>query len=799
MIIYSPSKYYTPETEADRGNKLSPIVMRALRARGILTEEDRERFLHPDLSVLRDPFMLPDMQKAADRIEAALVEGEKICVYGDYDVDGICATTILLQYLYSIGAEVMYKIPSRQDEGYGISRKAIDALNESGVTLIITVDNGISACSEIDYAKQLGIDIIVTDHHIPPERIPDCAAVVCHSVEGSRYPRYLCGAGTALKLIQALGGVEATEPYIYLAGVATVADVVPLVDENRLLVKYALDAMNNGNCCLGLKMLLDSLPNAKKPYSAFNIGFGIAPRLNASGRMGDASLCVELFMTGDHARAAEIIAELNRLNELRQAEEQAILNDAIEMVEKLDVSRRHAILLASDKWNSGVIGIAASRLTEIYNRPTVLFSEHNGDLKGSARSIEGINIHDALKANSDLFIRFGGHAKAAGVTMEKQRFPEFTEAFEKYLAENCSAELFVPRRCYEFDEELSAITMEVTTQLETLAPFGEGNPCPVFHASGVTALHLRRFGSDGQHLRMDIRQGRYMLNSVYFCGGRSFERLLGADTISLLYSPFVNRWNGSDSVQLRVTSARPDSPRCASRFIKDHMHSFYDALLCSMAFDYKEAPLPQLYSGSLPELVKSSFAGLMMLVFSTEEAERVLCELGEAGVENYEICFGALPDGVYSDNVLIIAPHLSRLPNRGYNSIVFCDEPYCGGVYGCIKKSYPGANLMRLGAQSDFADICSGFTISRAEMGAYYKAVVAAVSARNYSMPELVVHLCDTLSRQPHQTVFALMVFKQLGFITDDGGNAVRLLSSGFRQLDESRVYKFVAQMQQED
>ena len=246
MIIYSPSKYYTQETEADRSAAFLPIVMRALRARGITTEEERIRFMYPDLSMLRDPFELPDMQKAVDRIEDAVVSGESICVYGDYDVDGICATTMLLHYLLSIGAEAMYRIPSRHDEGYGISKRAVDALHDSGVKLIITVDNGISAYDEIAYANELGIDVIVTDHHIPPERIPECTAVICHSVEGSNYPRYLCGAGTALKLIQALGGVEAAKDYIFLAGVATVADVVPLLDENRLLVKYALEALNSG-------------------------------------------------------------------------------------------------------------------------------------------------------------------------------------------------------------------------------------------------------------------------------------------------------------------------------------------------------------------------------------------------------------------------------------------------------------------------------------------------------------------------------------------------------------------------
>lgn len=799
MIIYTPSKYYTPEIEADRNGPFHPIIMRALRARGILTEEDRNRFMYPDLSMFRDPFELPDMQKATDRIEKAVTEGESICIYGDYDVDGICATTILLHYLLSIGADVSYRIPSRHDEGYGISRRAIDALKASGVDLIITVDNGISAYEEIAYAHELGIDVIVTDHHIPPEKIPECSAVVCHSVEGSTYPRYLCGAGTALKLIQALGGIEAAEEYIFLAGVATVADVVPLLDENRLLVKRALDSLNRDECCLGMRMLLESIPSAKKPYSVFNIGFGIAPRLNASGRMGDASLGVELFMTEDEEEAGRIIAELGRLNELRQAEEQSILDEAIMMAEKLDISKKHAILLASEKWNSGVIGIAASRLSEMYHRPTILFSLNDDALKGSARSIEGINIHDALKANSELFIRFGGHAKAAGVTMEKTMFPAFCDALEKYLAENCAPDLFVPRRGYEFDEDLGVINTELVRQLEMLAPFGEGNPCPVFHISNVSPYHIRRFGSDGQHLRMDIRQNRFSFESVYFCGGRSFDNIMSADSISLMYSPFINNWNGEENLQMRIVSARPDLPRCPSRFIKGNMHHFYMSLLLGVSEKYDYEELPPVYGGSAADAFRSSFAGLIVLAFSTEGAETALRELAREGVENFEICFSSVPDGVFSGNLLLIAPRIDKLPENGYNKVLFIDEPYSNGIYTAVRKAMPDAELYRTGKTFGFDDICSGFSISRDEMALYYRSVSALVKSRNYSLPELASDLCEKLKRPLHQTLFALKVFMELGFITHDGGKAVRMLKSETKRLEESTLYDTVARSQHSD
>lgn len=795
MMIYSPSKYFTPETEADRGAAFHPIVMRALRARGITTDEERRRFMYPDLSMLRDPFDLPDMQKAVDRIEKALVSGENICVYGDYDVDGICATTMLLHYLLSIGAEVSYRIPSRHDEGYGISRRAIDALKQSGVSLIITVDNGISAASEISYAKELGIDVIVTDHHIPPETIPECTAVICHSLENSDYPRYLCGAGVALKLIQALGGVEAASDYIFLAGVATVADVVPLLDENRLLVKYALDALNSGKCCVGMQMLLESL-SAKKPYSVYNIGFGIAPRLNASGRMGDASLGVELFMTEDENEAASIISELTKLNEQRQAEEQSILDEAIRMVEELDISDKHVILLASDKWNSGVIGIAASRLTEMYHRPTILFSLHDNALKGSARSIEGINIHDALKAHADMFIRFGGHAKAAGVTMERGKFSEFCDAFEKYFAQNCPPELFIPRRGYEFDEDLGVINMDLVHELDMLAPFGEGNPPPVFHISNVSPYHIRRFGCDGQHLRMDLRQNRFCFESVYFCGGRSFDNIMRADSISLLYSPFINNWNGSENLQMRILSVRPDLPRCASRFIKSNSFRFYLSFAFDMDHAGREAELPPVNDEPIAEAVGNSFAGLMVLAFTTDGAEAVLRELSAANVENFEVCFDSVPDGVFSGNVLLIAPRVDKFPQRGYKRVVFADEPYCSGVYAAAREAMPNAEFCRTGKQYDIADICSGFSISRDEMGLYYKTAAKLIASKPMSAAELASALCEQLKRPLHQTVFSLKVFRQLGFIAYTETGAVKLVTGIHKSLDESILYRTVAERQ---
>lgn len=799
MIVYTPSRYYTPEIESDRNASLSPILMRALRARGMVTEEDRQRFLHPSLNALHDPFLLPNMQKAVDRIEEALFKDELICIYGDYDVDGICATAMLLDFLMTIGGKAIYKIPSRQEDGYGMSKAAIDKLHDAGVGLIITVDNGISAYEEISYASELGMDVIVTDHHIPPANIPKCVAVICHSIEGSRYPyRYLCGAGTAFKLIQAMGGMEFAMPYISLAGLATIADVVPLMDENRVFVRYGLDAMNGGECCLGLTMLLESLPSAKKPYSAFNIGFGIAPRLNASGRMSDASLGVELFMTESADRAAKIIEELGRLNELRQAEEQSILDCAISLAEAQDLSRVRAILLTSDEWNSGVIGIAASRISEIYHRPAILFSEKDGVLKGSARSVEGINIHDALKAHADMFVRFGGHAKAAGVTMRKEQYAEFCESFNAYLEEQYSPELFMPRRTYEFDEDVSCINLELAHQLEMLAPFGEGNPIPVFHATGMLPSRIRRFGNDGQHLRMDLRRNRHIFESVYFCGGRNFERIMGADSLSLLYSPFVNQWNGTETVQLRISSAKADMPSCPSRLVKSNMHHFYMALMHGMICGDKCISPPETKEINIVNAVRKSFAGIMVIACSPQGAEVALSKLVQAGVENFEPCFGAIPNANVCSNALLMAPDLCGLPTKGYNTIILCDEPYNAGCIDAIRAKLPAAKLYYTGGRSDFSEVASGFSISRDEFGIYYRKLYGMLSQRTHSISELCMRLSRMLSRPIHQSEFVLRVFAELGFISDDG-TAVRLMKTEQKRLDESRLYRTVAEIQQNE
>lgn len=781
LIIYQKSKYFSAEQAQDNLTGLSPLLVRALRARGAVTPEQIERFLHPSAEDFHDPFLLPDMDKAVQRIHAALENGERICIFGDYDVDGICSTAMLVDYFHSVGADVGYHIPSRREEGYGMSRGAIDKLHSCGVNLIITVDNGISAADEISYCSELGIDVIVTDHHIPPETVPKCTAVVCHTVSNSQYPNsILCGAGIAFKLLHALAGLEAAMQYVSLAGLASVADVVPLLDENRVFVKLGLDAINSGNCCNGLYRLLNGVPTARRPYNACTLGFAVAPRLNASGRMSDASLGVELFLCRDPNRADEIIARLNKLNELRQQDEANILNDAIRRLEPCDLSDTRAIVLRSETWNAGVIGIAASRIAEMYHRPTILFSESDGILKGSARSIDGVNIHEVLCCCRDFFVRFGGHAKAAGITMESAFFEDFRLKLNACLKAGYDDSVFIPCKRYEFDIPLEQVTRELISELTRLAPFGESNPSPVFRSRHVAVSRLRRFGSDAQHTKMDvspsISSSAAPLDAVWFASAASYYRLLNADTVDILYTPGINNWNGFDSIQLRVVSAKAEQPRDIDAYIEKGMRYFCNGLLENLSYRLSEPEqLPEICETTLAELCSRSISGLLVLVFSVESAKKILDEIRSSQIGNVDICYSCVADSPVCCNTVLLAPQLANLPAFGFSKVVFYDNPPCSGVYTAVSRRMSSASMLRMPCtNSDFGRVALQFACDRDFMVCSYKLVQSILAASPCSQGELCGKMSNKLNVPVYCALFAVRVFIELGFIEFTPGGALR-------------------------
>ncbi|NCB31593.1 MAG: single-stranded-DNA-specific exonuclease RecJ, partial [Clostridia bacterium] len=559
-------------------NGISLKLARLLYARGARTAAQMEAFLHPSDFQFHSPFFFFDMDKAVARIRQAKEKKEQICVYGDYDVDGVCATSIVLGCLQKLGVQAFYHIPSRHTEGYGMHPEAVREIAAAGASLILTVDNGVKAVDEIALAKELGMDVIVTDHHLCGEKLPAAAAILCHTRPEDHYPNPdLCGAGTAYKLAAALLGEEEASAYIPLAGLATMADVVPLMGENRALVALALRRLNDKTCCPGLQALGKLVNEKGRAFTARDLAFGFAPRLNAAGRLEDAGLCVELLCTGDASRAREIACQLDGLNRRRQQEEGAIIAQAAEMIEADDLTERRSIVLKSPDWNPGVVGIAAARIAERYWRPTVLFAQTGELLTGSARSVPGVDIHRALKENEACFLRFGGHAYAAGATMEVGRFAELQEGLERALWKYETAERFLPGIQYEDEVEPGELTLKLAEELALLEPFGQGNPEPAFRTDGVLLRNVRRIGGEGAHLKATAVQNNHYGELVAWGAGYRLQELLDKERCDIIYTPSLNEWNGLRQVQLRVEAFRGTAIKEAPAFLSKRSDKFIDA------------------------------------------------------------------------------------------------------------------------------------------------------------------------------------------------------------------------------
>ena len=528
------------------------IVARALVRRGVTEAEAVQAYLHPDEAALLDPFGLPDMQKAVERIRKAIRRGERICVYGDYDADGVCATTILVQCLRSLGADVFYYIPSRHDEGYGLHEESVERIAEKGTALLITVDNGIAAVSAAALCTSLHMELIVTDHHLPPDCLPEALAIVAASRKDSAYENgVLCGAGVALKLALALSGASLQKEWLALAAVATVADVVPLSGENRTIVARGIKELSQN---VGLSALLDVAGYASKPITSETIAFTLAPRLNAAGRMGDAARAVALLLEEDAVRARQYAEELEGENRARRLEEERIFQEIENRYPPETLRSRRAIVLHGVDWHLGVIGIAAARLTEQYHCPVLLFGERGGKYIGSCRSVPDIHLYDCLQAFSGFFEQFGGHARAAGITMQPERFDEFAEAFERYIRESYPDDAFEPVYWFEEDAELASLNRENVQALECLAPFGEGNPEPVFRITQTNLCDVRRIGQHGAHLSASVIQNRFRMRAVGFGFGAEAKSLCVPGKWTVLGVPRINRFQGNEKVEIQLTA-----------------------------------------------------------------------------------------------------------------------------------------------------------------------------------------------------------------------------------------------------
>ncbi|HAQ96883.1 MAG TPA: single-stranded-DNA-specific exonuclease RecJ [Faecalibacterium sp.] len=512
---WSDAKYSSVLSAQQKENALLAGI---LTARGITDPAEALTLLagEEDLS---DPFLLTDMQKACERIWQAIDNGETIVVFGDYDVDGVTATALLYQHLKGMGATVKCMLPSREGDGYGLSRNAIQSIHDKGYQLIVTVDNGISAVEEAEFAAELGIDLIITDHHLPPETLPKAVAVVDPRRLDDTSPfKGLCGAGVAFKLCAALDGCPPEEMLDYcgdLAAVGTVADVMPLTGENRTLVKSGLRQLQNTDRP-GLEALLEEVGLAGRPITAENISYAIAPRINAAGRMDSAVTALQLVLCEDPDRAEELAHKLNEINVKRQETELEIFKAAQVLLEQEPERLEDRVMLLWGRdWHPGVIGIVASRLVERTGRPVIVVTvDEHGECKGSGRSVPGFNLHACIGSCADLLIRYGGHAMAAGLSVREENLPELRRRLNEWAARECPVLHTAPLEC-DLPIHLDRVTVDSVRRIDALAPFGAENPTPVFLLQSAVVDGVYPV-SEGRHSRLRLRQGNASVYAVWF-------------------------------------------------------------------------------------------------------------------------------------------------------------------------------------------------------------------------------------------------------------------------------------------
>jgi single-stranded-DNA-specific exonuclease len=531
---------------------LSDVAAAVLVRRGYADPDAARRFLASELPG-HDPFLLGDMALAVERIREAIAAGKRICVHGDYDVDGICATALAVLVLRELDADVMWHLPSRFEEGYGVSTETLGRLADEGIGLVLTVDCGITAVEEVAEAKALGLEVVVTDHHRPGETLPDCPVV---ATRPSPYPfPELCGTGVVYKLGEALLGAEspAMRRHLDLVALATVADVVPLVDENRALATAGLRALASTGRP-GLQALMKSARVDPATVEASAIGFRLAPRINAAGRLCRPDMALELILTEDAARAKELASELEDLNRERQAVEDRIVREAVAAVEALpeSVRLRRGYVLAGEDWHEGVIGIVASRLVERFHRPVVLIAGSGDGWKGSGRSIGAFDLHGALGACSSHLERFGGHRAAAGLSIAPERIAAFTEAFAEHADAVLSDDDLLPVTVVDAVVSAQDLTLPLAQELDGLAPFGLGNPDVTLLVPACRAVSPAVVG-DGKHLRFRVSQhGRDAGTAIAFGQGSQLDRLRAEGRFDVACRLKENHWNGTVAPQLVV-------------------------------------------------------------------------------------------------------------------------------------------------------------------------------------------------------------------------------------------------------
>ena len=564
---YEPPTPQEQLTANELGEKLglSPVLALLLQRRGITTESAAKRFFRPQLADLINPFLMKDMDVAVDRLNDAIGRKERILVYGDYDVDGCTAVALVYKFLRQFYSNIDYYIPDRYDEGYGVSKKGLEYARDTGVHLIIILDCGIKAVQEIEYAKSLGIDFIICDHHVPDEVMPDAAAILNPKRPDDSYPfKHLCGCGVGFKFMQAFAknnGIPFSRliPLLDFCAVSIAADIVPVTDENRILAFHGLKQLNQSPST-GLKAIIDICGLSGRELSMSDIVFKIGPRINASGRMENGKESVDLLVEKDFPTAFNMAKHINEYNEQRKDIDKQMTEEANQIVARLESQKhRSSIVLYDEGWKKGVIGIVASRLTEIYFRPTVVLTRDGEFATGSARSVTGFDVYSAIKSCRDLLVNFGGHTYAAGLTLRWDDIPEFRRRFHQYVDEHIQPEQTEPILNIDAMLDFKDISKRLHNDLKRFSPFGPDNPKPIFCTTGVYDYGTSKVvGREQEHIKLELVDSKSssVLSGIAFGQSASVRYIKSKRAFDIAYTLEDNVFKRSQ-VQLQIEDIRP--------------------------------------------------------------------------------------------------------------------------------------------------------------------------------------------------------------------------------------------------
>ncbi|WP_434793689.1 hypothetical protein TPDSL_36820 [Terrisporobacter petrolearius] len=798
------------ETELSKKINISPEIGQILNNRGINDEKDAEIFMNPSLEYLRNPFLMKDMKKATERIKKAIENKERIYIYGDYDVDGVSSTSILYIYFKSIDYPVKYYIPNRLEEGYGINEDAIRKISNDGCDLIITVDCGITSVNEVGLANELGIDVIITDHHECQSDVPNAYAIVNPKQDDCNYPfDMLCGCGVAFKMIQALTDEEEFKTsmfdYLEVVTLATICDIVPLIDENRIIVKNGLKLMKEGKN-LGLRELIKVCGIETSKIGSSHIGYSVGPRINASGRLGHSYLGVQLFTTDLEDEAKEIANILEAKNIERQMIESKMYKEAEDVISSSESYKDDKVLVvAKEGWQHGIIGIVASKLTEKYYKPTILLTIEDGEATGSARSIKGFSIFDALVSCKDLMNKFGGHEQAAGLALNAENIEELRKRVNKIADYNLNKDDLIENIKVEYELEEESATLDLIDNLHKLEPFGLSNPSPRFIMRDLLLTNIYKMGKNKQHLKL-ICENEKSYECVGFNMAYLAENFQEGDKIDVLFQVDENNFNNDRKVQFLLKDIRLSHPKLA---ISNNL----SLKLFEKISPTDSGSLYHIYNDEDDTAINTDGDKNINIFEHIKEETLIIANTlngfyrALSDVSLTDLDYDINYNYIYEKNKkvqLIFSPNIDKIDLKRYNSIILYDFLYNKGEYSYLNKNILNSEVVIKYYSSEdkiyLKNIMDNIVPNREEFINIYKQMLVS--------KELQLKLTElkrVFKLLPLKTFIILKVFRELNLLNfeinyEEDTIAIYLLEKPDKKLnlDESVILNNLKELKQE-